>query len=154
MKRILIVYNAIIAALLSLLGCVANTNTIAEYGTPSADFIVNGKVSSGTGQPVHNIAVVMRGYLGTDNDGRMIFEKTDSTGTADNGDYRVKAEGAFPKNQTCQLVFSDIDGADNGAFKDTTVTVEFINPVFTGGDGRWYSGETCKEVNIQLRPKE
>ncbi|MDR2802012.1 MAG: radical SAM-associated putative lipoprotein [Prevotellaceae bacterium] len=154
MKKILTICNAIIAALLSLLGCTINHDNPVEYGTPSADFIINGKVSSNTGQPVPRIAVVMREYVGTDNDGRPLFYKVDSTGTNDNGDYQVKSEGTFPEDKTYRLAFSDIDGVTNGAFKDTTVTVEFIDPVFTGRDKHWYAGETGKEVNIQLRPEE
>jgi putative lipoprotein (rSAM/lipoprotein system) len=154
MKKIFTIYNAIIAALLSLLGCPINVSDPAEYGTPSADFIIRGKASSNADQPAPNISVVMREQIGTDNDGRPQFHKVDSTGTDNNGAYRVKAQSAFPEDQAFRLTFYDIDGAVNGAFKDTTVTVEFINPVFTGGSGNWHKGETVQEVNIQLRPEE
>jgi putative lipoprotein (rSAM/lipoprotein system) len=154
MKKILTIYNAIIAALLSLLGCTINISGPAEYGTPSADFIIRGKALSNDGQPASNISVVMREQIGTGNDEQPQLHKVDSTRTDNNGDYRVKAQGAFPEDQTFRLTFSDIDGATNGAFKDTTVTVEFINPVFTGGSGNWHKGETVQEVNIQLHPEE
>ncbi|MDR3366472.1 MAG: radical SAM-associated putative lipoprotein [Prevotellaceae bacterium] len=152
MKKILSIANTVIAAALSLLGC--SLEGPVEYGTPSADFIINGKASSHSGKPVKNIAVVMRQNLGTDNEGRPVIARTDSTGTDNNGNYRVKDQHRFPQAQTYQLTFSDIDGEENGAFKDTTLTVEFNNPQFAGGDGRWYSGETSKEANIQLRPEE
>jgi putative lipoprotein (rSAM/lipoprotein system) len=154
MKKILTICNAIIAALLSLTGCTFDIQSPAEYGTPSADFVVRGKVSSDAGQPAPNVAVVMRKQLGTDDDGRPQFYKVDSAGTDSNGSYRVKEQGAFPEDQAYRLTFSDVDGSANGALKDTTVTVEFTNPKFTGGDGSWSRGEAEREVNIQLRPEE
>lgn len=154
MRRILTIYNAILAALLSLLGCHININSPDEYGTPSADFIISGKALSSDGGPAPNIAVVMSRQLGADSEGRALFDVVDSTGTGSSGDYRVASRGTFPEDQVYRLTFSDADGAANGAFKDTTVMVEFINPEFTGGSGSWYSGEASKEVNIQLRPEE
>jgi putative lipoprotein (rSAM/lipoprotein system) len=145
MKTILSISNAVIAVLLSLLGCAVKESP-DEYGTPSADFIISGNVSSNTGAPVKNIAVVMR-------EENTALHYADSTGTDNNGNYRAVAN-TFPTSATYQLTFSDTDGEENGAFKDTTLTVEFDNPQFTGGEGHWYAGETYKEVNIQLHPEE
>jgi putative lipoprotein (rSAM/lipoprotein system) len=154
MKKFLKAYNALIAALLTLLGFAsACTNggdeygpPMVEYGTPSADFIIRGKVSSAeTQQPVTGIAVVMDEQRGG---------RRDSVTTASDGTYEVVAWGAFPTEQTYDLTFSDIDGAANGAFRDTTVAVVFTDPVFTGGDGHWYSGQTATERNLPLTPKE
>jgi putative lipoprotein (rSAM/lipoprotein system) len=150
MKKILSISNAVIATLLSLLGCSVEGpdeygTPVMEYGSPSAEFIISGKVTSPTIGAVKNISVVMRE--------RDESFHADSTGTSNNGNYLVSAI-TFPKSTTFQLTFSDIDGEANGAFKDTTLTVDFNNPQFTGGDGHWYEGEVRKEVNIQLRPKE
>jgi putative lipoprotein (rSAM/lipoprotein system) len=151
MKKMLSISNTVIAAILSLLGCTVEGpdeygTPLVEYGTPSADFIISGKVTSPAGTPVKNISVVMR-------EGDRTAFLADSTGTDKDGKYRVLAR-TFPQSTTFQLAFSDIDDEDNGALKDTTLTVDFNNPQFTGGDKHWHRGETSKEVDIQLRPKE
>lgn len=154
MKKILLACNAAISALLSLLGFGCDIVGPDEYGTPSADFIISGRVSSSAGQPVKGIAVAMHQLVGMDDDGRDVFSKADSTATDDGGQYRVLSRGAVPEDQAYRLTFSDVDGAANGAFRDTTRTVYFIDPTFVGKTGNWHSGEAGKEVNVELRPKE
>lgn len=153
MNKILIICNAAIAAMLSLFGCTVYGPD--EYGTPSADFVIKGKVSSSnTGQPAPEIAVAMRTEYYTDNDGNTRFGTIDSVATNSRGEYQIVAQRLWPEDQTFHVAFSDVDGAANGSFADTTVTVEFVDPAFSGGSGNWYAGQAQKELNVELLPKE
>lgn len=138
--------NAVIRLLLSVLGFGAvyslnscEDNGAAEYGTPTATFKVMGTVKSEqTSNPVSNIRVVM-GY--------------DTTFTDESGNYQV-SNVDFPDDQTFLLEFKDIDGETNGAYQPLDTMVEFTDPEFSGGSGAWDSGETEKEVNVNLKDTE
>ena len=131
--------NAIIFGLLALLGFTTSCEKKVEYGTPSAKFIVNGKViSSDSNEAINNIRVVMRG---------------DTTKTDNEGKYQVVDKYGFPSDQTYDIQFQDIDGATNGDYQNLDTIIEFKNPQFINGDGNWYSGETSKELDIELNKK-
>lgn len=134
-------YNAIIAVVLTLLGFASSCILFGcEYGTPSAKFIVKGKVESAEdNKAIQNIRVVMLG---------------DSVTTDINGNYEVTDKYSFPKDQTYNIKFKDIDNALNGEFENLDTIVEFKDPIFKNGDGDWYRGETEKEFNIKLDPKK
>lgn len=138
--RILKTYNVLLAGLLTILGFATACDSKDEYGTPSAKFIVNGKVkSSETDQPIENIRVSMQG---------------DTTFTDANGVYQVVDKWGFPTDQTYNIEFQDIDGDAYGEFSDLDTIVEFKDPEFLDGDGNWYSGETSKEFDVKLTPKK
>lgn len=133
-------YNAIIGVILALIGFASSCIMKHEYGTPSAKFIVKGKVESfGDNKAIPNIRVVMLG---------------DSVMTDINGNYQVTDKYGFPKDQTYDIKFKDIDNAQNGQFENLDTIVEFKDPIFKNGDGDWYRGETEKEFNIKLDPKK
>ena len=133
-------YNAVIIAFLALLGFSCSNDPVDEYGTPSAKFIVNGNVlSEESNEPVRNIRVVMQ---------------NDTAYTDQEGNYQVADNWGFPTDQTYIIKFSDIDNELNGAYHAIDTVVEFNDPEFTGGDGKWYSGETTKILDIKLTPKK
>ena len=141
MKRIQIkwlkTYNAIICTVFGAFGFAMSS--CGMYGTPEADFIVQGKVTnSQTNQPIKDIQVEMRG--------QKVLTNAD-------GKYKVVMRGEFPESQTFPISFQDIDGDLNGLYMDLDTIVEFKDPKFTGGKG-WYEGKTTKEFDIQLNPKE
>ena len=78
----------------------------------------------------------------------------DSVMTDINGNYQVTDKYGFPKDQTYDIKFKDIDNAQNGQFENLDTIVEFKDPIFKNGDGDWYRGETEKEFNIKLDPKK
>lgn len=132
--------NAIIFGLLALLGFASSCDkgSKAEYGTPSAKFIVNGNVDAKeSNTPIKNIRVIMN---------------RDTSFTDGEGHYQVES-GEFPNNQTFQINFQDIDGAINGEYQNLDTIVEFVNPQFVNGDGNWYEGETSKDLNVKLDKK-
>lgn len=133
--------NLLIATLLTLLGYSScEIGGRAMYGTPSAKYIVKGKVSSAkTGTGIENIQVIMR---------------YDTTLTDQNGDYLV-SQYDFPIDNTVfDVSVSDPDSTLHGSYQSKDTTVTFLHPVFKGGDGEWYSGEASEDLNIQLNPKE
>jgi len=138
--KILKTYNVLIAGLLAILGFATACNSKDEYGTPSAKFIVNGKVkSSETDQPIENVRVTVQG---------------DTAYTNASGGYQVVDKWGFPTDQTYIIEFKDIDGELNGEFSDLDTIVEFKDPKFSDGNGDWYSGETSKEFDVKLTPKK
>jgi putative lipoprotein (rSAM/lipoprotein system) len=139
-------YNLLLSLLLAALGC-TEKEPVCEYGTPHATFIVKGTVRSKTNaQPVPKVKVEMN-YDSPESG-------TYSSALSDNnGNYEVKTED-FPNDQTFSMKFTDPDGAVNGLYLEKDTVVEFKNPVFTGGDGNWYDGETKKELHIKLTPGE
>ena len=140
--RFLKTSNAIIAGLIALLGFTASCekDSKVEYGTPSAKFIVNGKVvSSNSNQAIENIRVVM---------------KADTTRTDSEGKYQVVDEYGFPGSHSYDIQFQDTDGAANGDFQDLDTIVEFVDPQYSNGSGNWYSGEASEELDVELNPKK
>jgi putative lipoprotein (rSAM/lipoprotein system) len=133
--------NSVLAVILAMLGFAsACGESVDEYGVPSAKFIVKGNVSSAqTSQPVPNIRVVL---------------DQDTVFTNAQGNYIVVDENGFPESRTYSLKFQDIDNDLNGSFTDLDTIAEFNNPVFKGGNGKWYSGEVTKTIDIKLDPKK
>jgi putative lipoprotein (rSAM/lipoprotein system) len=143
-KILLSKYSFILSIILGILGIQTGCNNaeygtpIAEYGTPSAKFIITGYiVSDSTDVPIPNIKVNIT---------------LDSTSSNANGSYSVQAN-AFPETQTFNIHFRDIDDSLNGSYKDLDTTITFQNPQFSNGDGDWYAGETSKEINVKIKPK-
>lgn len=138
--KVLKSYSAIITGILAMLGFASSCDSKAEYGTPSADFIVNGKVTSEeTDLAVKNIRVIM---------------EKDTVYSDNDGNYQVEAKGRFPQDQDFLVQFQDYDKELNGEFQDLDTTIEFKDPKFTDGDGDWYKGKTTKEFNLKLIPKK
>jgi putative lipoprotein (rSAM/lipoprotein system) len=133
--------NALISGCLTLLGFSCNiVDPPVEYGTPNAEFIVNGMVTSAeTEAAIENIRVIM---------------KSDTVYTDNDGNYEVTDKGAFPSDQTYSIQFQDLDNELNGSFDDIDTIVEFKNPEFSHGDGHWYEGKATKEFNVKLTPKK
>ncbi len=135
--------NAILAGLIALLGFASSCEKInpkVEYGTPSAKFIVNGRVlSADSYKAIPNIRVVMR---------------NDSTTTDSEGRYQVVDNFGFPTDQSYAIQFKDMDGAANGDYQNLDTVLEFKDPQFENGDGNWYSGESSKTLDIELNQKK
>ena len=134
--NLLKISNSVLSSLLFILGF--STSCIffgAEYGTPNADFVIKGTVTSeDTNQPVPQIKVKI---------------EYDSVYTNQNGKYEI-IHNAFPESQDILIQFIDTDGeANGGLFQQLDSIVEFTNPKFKGSK-HWYEGKTEKEVDISL----
>ena len=140
-------YNALLGVILSLLGfstaCEMSADEYGtmhvEYGVPHATFIVKGNVATEeTDKPISNIQVVMN---------------YDTSFTNSEGKYEI-ATIEFPTDQTFNLEFKDVDGAENEKFQSLDTLVKFIDPQFENGKGNWDSGEVEKTLDIQLKSKK
>jgi putative lipoprotein (rSAM/lipoprotein system) len=132
-------YNSILFVMIGLLGFTVACTKVSpvEYGTPSADFIINGVVENLTNQPIPNIKVKV-GW--------------DSTYTAIDGKFSLKNR-YFPADQYFIFKASDIDGFANGSYQNKDTTIVFTNNTFINGDGHWYKGKVEKSVVIKLTSK-
>jgi putative lipoprotein (rSAM/lipoprotein system) len=147
--------NALIVLLISILGFSTSCKEEDQarmYGSPHADFIIKGNiVSAADNNPIPDIIVEMR--IVQKIVGEQDYIRLAGTGfSGDNGDYRVKDNSGY--NLTYQLKYTDTDGALNGQYETLDTTIVFKDPIFTGGDGQWYSGYVEKEVDIKLKPKK
>jgi len=150
-------YNALIVSLISFLGFASSCDPIgggkAMYGTPTAEFVVKGKVGTDINSPVAGIKVEMN--MEITNGTEKVSYLLNSTSSAEStGAYKVTGGGQSPGNQTFKIKFTDVDGALNGEFETLDTTIVFKDPKFVNGDGSWYVGQTEKEVNVKLKPKK
>ena len=139
-------YNAVLTALLSLLGFEAcESEGLMEYGTPHADFIVKGVVTDEANHPIEGIRAQ---FLNDYNWGAI------STTTDASGNYEVKAT-TFSDLYDCKLVVEDIDGeAKGGEFQNDTIDLSKSRPVqVKKGDGSWYQGTYELSQDIKLKKK-
>ena len=136
-NHIIPLLNKLIFALIALLGFSCDPkNSRDEYGSPEADFKVNGTiVDEVTLNKLSDIQVIMEG---------------DTILSDENGNYEVGVRD-FPTDRAYLVSFKDVDGELNNSYSQLDTIVEFENPEFENGDG-WYSGETSKQVDIKLTP--
>lgn len=142
-------YNAVLTALLSMLGYGCSLEepemygTPLEYGVPRINYIVKGVVTDEAGNPIQGIQTKFVGDL----------NYADPTKTDANGNYQILAT-TYPSLNGCKLIVNDIDGeANGGEFLSDTIDVEKLpkNEV-EKGDG-WYQGMYESTANIQMKKK-
>ena len=112
---------------------------VDEYGCPSANFNVKGKVTDPQGNPIPGIQVKMD----------YNFDTTDGVGI-----YSVNSGGIPGQTTHFEVVFTDIDSTENGLYEAKTEDVYFDHSELTGGDGHWFEGSATKTLNVTLQPAE
>ena len=113
-----------------------------EYGTPSADYQVNGRVLSAIGNnPV-------KGIKATISTPENPYERRDTTYTDANGEFILIVKNGWPDDpKKLSVKFEDMDGELNGGTFDTKeFDVIFTNPIYNGKEGNWYQGKATKEI--------
>lgn len=149
-------YNALIVFLISFLGFASSCDPLGGktmYGSPSANFIVKGKVGTAINSPIAGIKVEMSMEINNGTE-KVSYLLNTASSAESTGIYKVTGYGQWPGDKTFMLKFTDIDGALNGEFETLDTTVVFKDPKFTGGDGNWYEGQAEKEVNVKLKAKK
>ncbi|NWJ52518.1 MAG: radical SAM-associated putative lipoprotein [Bacteroidetes bacterium] len=138
-KKTVLQFNSLLLLLIGLLGFSAacDKESPALYGTPSADFIINGVVKNKTNQPIPNIKVVaLYDSINTDALGKFIIKNR-----------------TIPTDQAFNVKLIDIDGTANGSFLNKDTLIVFNDNTFKDGDGSWYSGKVERSVEIKLTSK-
>ena len=101
-------------------------NMACMYGVPTMDYSVSGKVQNASGDPIEGIEVTSE----EDFEGARAL-------TSPDGSFTLGSR-AFPAD-TISISFNDVDGVQNGEYKDNTVKVPLKKTA--KGDGSWYSGK-------------
>ena len=125
--------NWALAGLLSLLGFSGCDKIFQmEYGSPSADFKVTGRVTDEEGRPLSGVRIVAPNV-----DGKYTYRY--NTGWAPDSLYvKLKYE----------------DPTARPAYDSDSVTVGFAKDDLKGGDRSWFLGAAEKEVNVTLKRKK
>ena len=151
-------YNAVLTALLSMLGygCSTTSNEPEMYGTPTADYIFKGRVTDEAGVPIQGIKTSLKQVFKADD--RTYVEGLDSVLTDASGDYQLKYGGmmGFTEHQS-KLIVEDIDGeANGGKFLSDTIDIDFKNNavLIKNGDCGWYEGTYEISQNIRLKKQK
>lgn len=131
--------------ILVLLGFASTTSceyinvTKCEYGTPTMDFEISGKVVNQDSAPITGIKVSCphNWVPGASN----VF-------TAEDGSFVISGSGIVPV-----LEFKDVDGPENGGeFADKIQEIKVTK--IKEGDGSWYMGKyEAKGVVIEMEEK-
>lgn len=130
---------ALLAAVLGFAGCDNIINQSCEYGMPTADYKIKGKVVDSQEKPVSDIQIIIKKLRGSEPDYHYYWD----TLTTDK-----QGEFLFEKTETSEHKFRiDYQDIKNGIFKHDSIDVVMPNP--TGGKG-WYEGQSYKEEIITL----
>lgn len=147
MKKIVLkTYGKIVAWILTALGLYTSCDIVtpAEYGTPTADFVVKGKVTDkSTQQPVKGMAVINKSYTAP--------YGNDTVRTDANGDYELEfTEVAFGA-EDLTVYASDIDGEDNGAYLSDTIRIKAHElKQIEKRRKSWYNGKFEGKADFEL----
>ncbi|MDO9154828.1 MAG: radical SAM-associated putative lipoprotein [Paludibacter sp.] len=139
--------DKIILSLLAMLGF-ANCETPMEYGTPYADFEINGTVTDSiSSAPITKIRVIRQN--------RIHPAQGDTVYTDSSGKYKVVFKDFPEAVPQYALKVEDTDGSANGGeFTTRNVVVTFTDTDWvTDGDNNWYYGKAKKTTNIKLVKK-
>ena len=133
--------------MLSLLGFSACGNAPLDmYGSPTVDFMAKGKVTDSEGTPIKGIVVSSTG-LHSFVDGAGLSAVTD-----ENGAFVTNTIKEFGVRGT--LVFTDVDGAENGG--DFATCEKDLSKLpqtqLKEGEG-WYRGEYEVTADVKLNKK-
>ncbi|MEA4935818.1 MAG: radical SAM-associated putative lipoprotein [Paludibacter sp.] len=158
-KSLIKTLNWVLAGLLAILGF-SNCEPRVEYGTPNASYTVKGKVVNKEDlKPIKGIRIGYGLYPGPVLMYGVIpapYTQLAADSSNITGDYKLTQKfyaGDIPENETPVYV-QDVDGNENGLFRDTVINVNFDNATRSGKRTDWYEGELSIELDIELTPKK
>ena len=160
-KSIFRVFNLFLATLLSLLGFSNCTEAEVEYGVPNADYTVKGTVvDKSDARPIKGIRIgfsrvypepiLMYGVM------PQPYRSIKADTTDLQGTYKLSDNFSVDEIQDniLPVYVQDLDGAENGAFNDTILNVDFENVKKTGKSTNWYEGEYSIDLKVELTKKK
>lgn len=120
-RSVLLKINCLIASLLSLIGVMTFDSCAygcpidlpVEYGTPTADFYISGRVENKLQQGVPGIDISINEYGYAASLGA----------TEEDGSFDFAIGGLFPDDEIC-IVARDIDSTENGSYKSDTIMID------------------------------
>ena len=146
--------KSLIGTILALLGfhsCDSHIfDTRAEYGCPTAHFQFNGEVSDESGNPIPGIRIVVhpRGE-------QEEYAERDTLYTDKNGKAEQALRYTWPDTEGIEVKFEDIDGEENGSFKEKKLSGDAVSVKQTEkGEGHWYEGAFTITAKAVLEKKE
>ena len=153
-------YNAVLTALLSIIGygCSSSDDPeyICMYGTPHADYQFMGTVTDESGSAVMGIKVSAKNVYRRYDSTLIETYGVDSTLTDSKGKYAVEGE-AFLGEHILKLIAEDLDGEANGGnFMNDTIDIDFDNAKKVkepDKDDYWSDGTFAITQDIKLKKK-
>lgn len=150
MKKIALkTYGKLIAWLLAFVGGMQACDIFSprvEYGTPSADYVISGKVTDKeTRKPIKDIRVI---YKSSDSPYGNDTVKTDAEGS-----YKLYMQRVFPTSDH-SIYAEDMDGeANGGLFTGDSLKIKTSEMKRTKkGKGNWYEGAYEKnDADFELK---
>ena len=154
--------NWALAGLLSPLGftgCGKDNNgdgeISVEYGVPSANFKVLGRVTNEQGQPLGGMRVVaseVTTIWGKGPEQCYSGLLRDTVYTASDGSF-VREYSLFPADSV-YIHMKIEDSAEPSVYDSDSVTVGFAKGDLKGADGSWFLGAAEKVVDVKLKAKK
>jgi putative lipoprotein (rSAM/lipoprotein system) len=151
-------YNAVLTALLSMLGYGCSSDEpdmygtpVAEYGVPYATYMVEGTVTDEANNPIQGIKTSIKGIF--PNGDKVYVDAVDSVLSDASGKYQLRYRGM--DRPEYKLIVEDIDGeANGGEFLSDTLDIEYGKAVkVKNGDGAWNGGEYMIQQPVRLKKK-
>ena len=151
-------YNAVLTALLSMLGYGCSSDEpdmygtpVAEYGVPYATYMVEGTVTDEANNPIQGIKTSIKGIF--PNGDKVYVDAVDSVLSDASGKYQLRYRGMDRPDY--KLTVEDTDGeANGGEFLSDTLDIEYGKAVkVKNGDGAWNGGEYQIQQAVKLKKK-
>ena len=161
-RRLIRGTNWALAGLLSLLGfagCGKDNNDDGEmrveYGVPTANFKVLGRVTDEQGKPLSGMRVVaseVTTIWGKGPEQCYSGLLRDTVYTASDGSF-VREYNLFPADSV-YIHMKIEDSAEPSVYDSDSIAVGFAKGDLKGGDKHWYRGAAEKKVNVKLKAKK
>lgn len=140
-------YGRIVAWILTALGLYTSCDTIeprVEYGTPTADFVVKGKVvDESTRQPVKDMAVTNKSHTAYSGNNTV---KTDA-----NGNYALEFTATAFGPEEITVYTSDADGKEDGSYLSDTIRIKASElKQIAKKRGSWYFGKFEGNADFEI----
>lgn len=141
-------FDKVILTLLGFVGLLSACETVAEYGTPNADFVIKGTITDSiSSSKVPNIRVIR---TDVNNPTRKDTIYSDSK-----GNYQFTFNSFAYEKPEFDIKVEDIDGSLNGGeFIAQQARISIINTDWVNsGDDDWYYGKAIKTRDFKLLKK-
>ena len=146
-------YNAVLTALMSMLGYGCSTSEdptydVQMYGVPITAYQIKGQVTDEAGTPVQGIKTSVKIIMSSPSaDGKKEVYARDSVLTDASGKYDISF-ATTPGNPETKLIVEDIDGeANGGEFLSDTLDIDYEKAVHMDDSYRY-------ELNMNVKLKK